>query len=159
MCLMHSEGFDQVDGSTMRAVTKEMAARREIRYLGLHQRVSVLCDRERMRICYLLLCCGVSLAVSEDEANFELEEVAILVLAMMCFMSENVRLERRPFPRVRRTIDQLTDTEAWTNFRFRKGDLPTILTAFAFPEDIPRVAGSRFEREELFFFFLRRMRY
>ena len=37
---MYTEGFDQVDGSTTRAVTKEMAALREIRHLGLHQRVS-----------------------------------------------------------------------------------------------------------------------
>ena len=61
---MQIEGFDQVpvDGSTMRAVTKEMAARREIRYLGLHQRVSGLCARERMRIRRLLLCCVQNLS-------------------------------------------------------------------------------------------------
>ena len=55
MCLMYTEGFDQVDESTTSAMTKEMAARREIRYLGLHQRVSGLCARERMRIRRLLL--------------------------------------------------------------------------------------------------------
>ena len=88
MCLMYSEGFDQVDESTTRAVTKEMAARREIRYLGLHQRVSGICARERMRIRRLLLCCGVFLAVFEDEADDELEAVAILVLAMVCSMRE-----------------------------------------------------------------------
>ena len=64
MCLMYSEGFHQVDGSTTRAVTKEMAARREIRYLGLHQRVSGLCVRERisMRIRRSLLCCEQNLS-------------------------------------------------------------------------------------------------
>ena len=81
---MYCEGFDQVYGSTTRAVTKEMAARREILYLGPHQRVNGLCARERMRIRRLLLCCGVLLAVSEDEADDELEEVAILMLKMMC---------------------------------------------------------------------------
>ena len=60
---MYSEGFDQVDGSTTRAVTKEMAARRKIRYLGLHQHVSGLCTRERMRIIRrLLLCCVQNLS-------------------------------------------------------------------------------------------------
>ena len=55
---MHTEGFDEVDGSITRAVTKEMAARREIRYLGLHQRVSSFGVWERiMRIHRLLLCC------------------------------------------------------------------------------------------------------
>ena len=54
---MYIEGFDQVDGSTTRAVTKEMAARGEIRYLGLHQHVRGLCAREHMRIRRLLLCC------------------------------------------------------------------------------------------------------
>ena len=54
---MYIEGFDQVDGSTTRAVTKEMAARGEMRYLGLHQHVSSLRARERMRIRRLLLCC------------------------------------------------------------------------------------------------------
>ena len=155
---MYSEGFDQVDGSTTRAVTKEMAVRREIRYLGLHQRISGLSARERMRIRRLLLYCGILLAVSEDEADDELEEVAILVLAMVCSMREDMRLNRPPLSRVRRTIDQLPVNEAWTNFRFRKGDLPTLLTVFAFPEGIPRVAGSRFEREELFLFFLHRVR-
>ena len=43
---MYTEGFDQViDESTTRTLTKEMAARREIRYLGLHQRVSSPCAR------------------------------------------------------------------------------------------------------------------
>ena len=55
-----------------------MAARREIRYLGLHQRVSGLCARERLRIRRLLIFCGVLLAVSDDEADDGLEEVAIL---------------------------------------------------------------------------------
>ena len=96
--------------------------------------------------------------MNDEEADDELEEVVILVLAIACSMREEVRLERTPLSRVRRTIGQLTDNEAWTNFRFREGDLPTLLTAFAFPEDIRRVAGSRFEREELFLFFLRRMR-
>ena len=57
--VLYSEGSDQVDGSTTRAVTKEMAARREIRYLGLHQRVSGFCARERMRIRRLLLPCPI----------------------------------------------------------------------------------------------------
>ena len=142
------------------ASSKEMAARRQIRYLGLHQRVSGLCARERMRIRRLLLCCGVLLAVSKNEADYELEEVAILVLAVtvVCSMREEMRLERSPRSRVRRTIDQLTDNEAWTNFCFRKVDLPTILTAFTFPEYIPRVASSRFEREGIFLLFLRRTR-
>ena len=66
-----------------------------------------------MRIRRLLLCCGVLLAVSEDEADDELEEVVILVLTMIvCSMREEVRLERPPISRVRRTIDQLTDNEA-----------------------------------------------
>ena len=158
MCLMYSEGFDPVDGSTGRAVTKEMAARREFPYLGLHQRVIDVCTRERMRIRRLLLCCGVLVVVSEDKADDELEEVAILVLAMICSMREEVRLKCPLLSRMRRTIDQLTDNEAWTIFRFRKGDLPTFLTAFVFPEDIPRVSGSRFEREDFFLFFLRQMR-
>ena len=55
ICLMYTEGFDQVDGSTTRAATKEISARREICHLGLHQRVSGLCARERMRIRRLLL--------------------------------------------------------------------------------------------------------
>ena len=94
-----------------------------------------------------------------EEADDELEEeVAILALVMACSMREEVRLERTPLSRVRRTIGQLTDNEAWTNFRFREGNLPTLLTAFAFPEGIRRVAGSRFEREELFLFLVRRMR-
>ena len=156
MYLMYREGLDQVDGSITRAVTKEAAAPREVRYLGLHQRVSALCAREHMRIRRLLLCCGVLLAVSEDEAYDELEKVAILVLAMVCSMRKEVRLERSPLSRVRRTIDQLTDNKAWTIFCFRKVDLPTLLTAFIFPEDIPRVAGSRFEREDIFLFFLLR---
>ena len=60
---MYSEGFAQVDGSTSRAVTKDMAARREIRYLGVHQRVSSLCTRERrMRIRHLLLSCVKNLS-------------------------------------------------------------------------------------------------
>ena len=42
-----------------------MAARGEIRYLGLHQRVSGLCARERiMRIRHLLLCCMQNLSDS-----------------------------------------------------------------------------------------------
>ena len=120
---MYSEGFDQVDGSTTRAVTKEMAARRKIRYLGLHQRVSGLCARECMRIRRLLLCCGVLLAVSEDGADDELEEVAILVLAMVCSMREVVRLERPRLSRVRDTIDQLTDNgqRGVDSFSFPKG--------------------------------------
>ena len=96
--------------------------------------------------------------MNDEEADNELEEVVILVLAMACSMREEVRLERPPLSRVRGTIGQLTDNEARTNFRFRGGDLPTLLTAFAFPEDIRRVAGSRFEREELFLFFVRRTR-
>ena len=54
---------------TTRAVAKEMAARREIRYLGLHERVSCLCVRNRLQIHRLLLLCyyGVLLAVSEHE--------------------------------------------------------------------------------------------
>ena len=63
MCLMYTEGIDQEDGSTARAVTKEIAARRETRYLGLHQRVSGLCAEERMRIIRrLLLCCVQNLS-------------------------------------------------------------------------------------------------
>ena len=62
MCLMYSEGFDQVYGSTTRAVTQEMATRQGIRYLGLHQRVIGLFARERMRICRLLLCCVQNLS-------------------------------------------------------------------------------------------------
>ena len=54
---MYTEGFDQVDGSTTRAMTKEMAARGEIRYLGLHEHVSSFRAREPMRIRRLLLCC------------------------------------------------------------------------------------------------------
>ena len=62
-----------------------MAARREIRNLDLHQRVSCLCARDRMQINpydRLLLCCGVLLlwpfVVSEHEADDELEAVTIL---------------------------------------------------------------------------------
>ena len=51
---------------------------RESRYLSLHQLLSGFCARERLRILRLLLCCGVMLAFSEDEANVALEEVAIL---------------------------------------------------------------------------------
>ena len=40
---MYSEGFDHVDGYPTRTVTKEIATRREIRHLGLHQLVSTLC--------------------------------------------------------------------------------------------------------------------
>ena len=54
---MYTKGFDHIHGSTTRAVAKEMATRQEIRYLGLHQLVSGLCARERMRIRRLLLCC------------------------------------------------------------------------------------------------------
>ena len=61
-----------------RAVAKEMSARRETRYLGLHQRISCLSARDRLQIRRLLLCCGVLLAVSEHEADDELEAVAIL---------------------------------------------------------------------------------
>ena len=110
---MYNKGFDQVDGSTTRAVSKEMADRREIRYLRVYQRVSGLCTRERMSILrHLLLSCGVLLAVSVDEADDELKEVAILVLTVVCSMREEVRLERLPLSRVRRTIDPLTDNEA-----------------------------------------------
>ena len=61
---------------------KEMAARREIRNLGLHQHVSYICARDRLQInpCdRLLLCCGVLLfiAVSEHEADDKLDAVAI----------------------------------------------------------------------------------
>ena len=55
-----------------------MAARREIRYLRLHQRVSCLCDRDRLQILRLLLCCRVLLAVPEYEADDELEAGGIL---------------------------------------------------------------------------------
>ena len=55
-----------------------MAARREIHYLDLYQHVSGVCARELLRIRGLLLCCDVLLAVSEDVADDELEEVAIL---------------------------------------------------------------------------------
>ena len=55
-----------------------MAARREVHYLGLHQRVSCLCARDRLQIRRLLLCCGVLLAVSEHEADDKLEAVASL---------------------------------------------------------------------------------
>ena len=55
-----------------------MAARQEIRYFGLHQHVSGLCARERLRIRRLLLCYGVLLVISEDEADDELKKVAIL---------------------------------------------------------------------------------
>ena len=44
-----------------RAVTKEIVARRKIRYLDLHERTSGLCARERLRIgpvaCYYSYCC------------------------------------------------------------------------------------------------------
>ena len=63
---------------TTRAVIKEIAARREIRHLGLYQRISGLCARESLRIRRLLHCCGLLLAVAEDEANNEVEEVDIL---------------------------------------------------------------------------------
>ena len=109
---MYNKGFDQVDGSTTRAVSKEMADRREIRYLRVYQRVSGLCTRKRMSIRHLLLCCGALLAVSEDDAHDELKEVVILVLTMVCSMREEVRLERLPLSRVRPTIDALTDNEA-----------------------------------------------
>ena len=60
-------------------MAKEMAARREVHYyLGLHQRVSCLCARDRSQIRRLLLCCGVLLAVSEHEADDGLEAVASL---------------------------------------------------------------------------------
>ena len=117
-----------------------------------------LCSGVYTCIRRLFLCCGVLLAVSEDKADDELEEMSILVLAVVCSMREEMQLERPPLSRVRRPIDQLTDNEAWTNFRFRKGGVPTLLTAFAFAENVPRVAGPRFKREELFLFFLRRMR-
>ena len=61
-----------------RAKAKEMAARREIPYLGRHQRVSCLCARDRLEIRRLLHYCGVLLVVSEHEADDELEAVAIL---------------------------------------------------------------------------------
>ena len=137
---------------------KEGVAQRDIRYLDLYQRASGLCAEERLRIRGLLPCSGVLLAVADDEANYELEKVAILLLAMVCSMRKEVHLERPPLSRVRRTIDQLTENEACTNFRFHKSDLPKLLTAFDLPKDILRVAGSRFEREGLFLFFLRRMR-
>ena len=55
-----------------------MAARREIRYLRLHQRVSCLCARDRLQILRLLLCCRVLRAVPEYEADDELEAGGIL---------------------------------------------------------------------------------
>ena len=66
---MYTEGFDQVDGSTTRAVTKEMAARGEVRYLGLHQHVSSLRARERMRIRRLPLCCVQNLIYIYSDAG------------------------------------------------------------------------------------------
>ena len=57
---------------------KEMAARQEIIYLSLHQRVSGFFARERLRSRRLQLCCDVLLSVSGDEADGELVEVAIL---------------------------------------------------------------------------------
>ena len=63
---------------TTGAVTKEIAARREIHHLGLYQSISGLCARESLRIRRLLHCCGVLLALAEDEANNEVEEVGIL---------------------------------------------------------------------------------
>ena len=55
-----------------RAVAKETDIQQDIRYLGLHQPVSGLCARERLRIRRLVLCCGVLLAFSGDEADGEM---------------------------------------------------------------------------------------
>ena len=151
---MYSKGFDQIHASTTDGcptrdpLPRPAPARQRSLCSGAYAHPSLAA----------LLRCFAVIAVSEHEADDELEESAILVLAVVCSMREEVRLERPPLSRVRRTIDQLTDNEAGTNFCFRKGDLPTLLAAFAFPEDIPRGAASRFEREELFFFVLRRMR-
>ena len=73
ICQMFIESCGQGEGKE----SKEMAARREIRYIGLRQRVSCLCARDRLQIRRLLLCCDVLLAVSEHEADDELEAVAI----------------------------------------------------------------------------------
>ena len=66
---------------------RRMAARREIRYIGLNQRVSCLCAWDRLQICHLQLCCDVLLAVPEHEKYDELEAVA------------NPREKTRPQPR------------------------------------------------------------
>ena len=54
-----------------------MAPLPEIRYLGLHQRISCFWAQDCLQIRRLLLCCGVLLAVSEHGADDELEAVAI----------------------------------------------------------------------------------
>ena len=69
------------DICTSRAVAKEMAGQREIRYFGLHHRVSCLCSESFVdaSLATLLRCLAVTVtAVSEQEADDELEAVPIL---------------------------------------------------------------------------------
>ena len=45
------------------------------------------------------------LAFADDGANYEPEEVAILLLAMVCSMRVKAGLERPPLSRMRRTVN------------------------------------------------------
>ncbi|CAM9729450.1 unnamed protein product, partial [Pylaiella littoralis] len=95
----------------------------------------------------------------EDEAN-RLRHLGAMVVMVVCRIWRD---EAELAPTIRGgepVIDDLTDDEAWANYRFRKPDLKRLFQAFKFPGAYLRLRNrARYPSESAFLLLLRRMRY
>ena len=71
-------------------------------------------------------------------------------------MPSETTIQRPHFTRIRRTIAGVVESEAYTNFRFKKKQL--LKDALSFPDELTVGNGMGVGGEECFLFLLRRMR-
>ena len=141
--------------------------RREIRLLGLHKRAGGLNALDRITIHRYIEASVVLLALvevnsgedemSHDSDNEEWDLIVALIMMEVYEMRRERRIERPPISTVRRTISSLCSGECWTKHRLRQEDIADVMKALGFTGGPFSFENSRFEAEELFLLWTRRM--
>ncbi|CAM9825439.1 unnamed protein product [Pylaiella littoralis] len=138
--------------------------RRHIRQVQTNRRYGALCAGERVRI-KLLLRHALALFVSaeskedEDEANL-LRHAGAMVIMRVQRMRQGMTVLPPTVHGRAPVIEDITVSEAWTNYRSPKAELRRLFLAFNFPyEHVRTRSGGRYPAESAFLILLRRLRY
>ena len=141
-----------------------MTRRRNIRDVQVNRRHGALCSRERLRIHRLLqlVMSFAQLAESDrlgEEAQRRERNHAAMIAAIVC----NIWQDRTQLgPSVRHEpprFADITEQEAWHDFRFRAQDFPKLMRALQIPRRVKLRNGSTFSGETGLLLLLRRMRH
>lgn len=109
-----------------------------------------------------LACAAALLLVASDEGDEHQVEELEICAALIRLHVETIRVDHTVIRTVRERdlrIADVSEERAWSDYRFRKGDLPRLFNVLRFPDVWECRNRSRFAGETAFLLMLRRLRY